>query len=227
MRRAGWVVLVEGESDTQTLWFHNIPALGIPGAETWNERWAEHLEGIERVYVVIEPDEGGQTLKEKLLASSIRERLHLVDLGEFKDASGLYLADRESFKDRFTAALKAATPYAEVKRVETEATARKSWAECEDLVLVPNMLEKFSKGLARSGAVGESKLAKLLYLAVTSRFLERPVSVAMKAPSSGGKSYLTERVLGFFPDEAYYALTAMSEHALAYEIGRASCRERV
>jgi hypothetical protein len=38
----------------------------------------------------------------------------------------------------------------------------------------------------------------------------------MKGPSSGGKSYLTERVLGFFPDEAYYALTAMSEHALAY-----------
>jgi hypothetical protein len=38
----------------------------------------------------------------------------------------------------------------------------------------------------------------------------------MKGPSSGGKSYLTERVLGFFPDEAYHALTAMSEHALAY-----------
>src|SRR5215213_1825250 len=44
----------------------------------------------------------------------------------------------------------------------------------------------------------------------------KPVSIAMKGPSSGGKSYLTERVLGFFPDEAYHALTAMSEHALAY-----------
>jgi hypothetical protein len=38
----------------------------------------------------------------------------------------------------------------------------------------------------------------------------------MKGPSSGGKSYVTEQVLGFFPEEAYYALTAMSEHALAY-----------
>jgi hypothetical protein len=71
IRKAGSVVLVEGESDTQTLWFHGIPALGIPGVETWKERWAEHLEGIERIYVVIEPDEGGHTLKEKLLASSI------------------------------------------------------------------------------------------------------------------------------------------------------------
>ncbi len=111
-------MLVEGESDTQTLWFHGIPALGIPGAETWKDRWAEHLEGIERVYVVVEPDEGGQTLKEMLLVSHVRDRLHLVDLGEFEDASGLYLADRENFKERFTAALKAATPYAEVKRTE-------------------------------------------------------------------------------------------------------------
>jgi DNA primase len=133
IRKAGWVVLDEGESDTQTLWFHGIPALGIPGAETWKEGWAEHLEGIEKIYVVIEPDEGGRSLKEKLLASSIRDRLHLVDLGEFKDASDLYLANRENFKDRFTAALKAATPYSEYKKAETEAAVRKAWAECEDL----------------------------------------------------------------------------------------------
>jgi hypothetical protein len=31
-RREGHVVLVEGESDCHTLWYHGIPALGIPGA---------------------------------------------------------------------------------------------------------------------------------------------------------------------------------------------------
>src|SRR5829696_1540469 len=31
-RKAGYVVLVEGESDCHTLWFYEIPALGIPGA---------------------------------------------------------------------------------------------------------------------------------------------------------------------------------------------------
>jgi hypothetical protein len=40
--------------------------------------------------------------------------------------------------------------------------------------------------------------------------------VAVKGPSSGGKSYTVEQVLRFFPETAYYALTAMSEHALAY-----------
>jgi hypothetical protein len=42
------------------------------------------------------------------------------------------------------------------------------------------------------------------------------VSVALKGPSSGGKSYVVERVLSFFPESAYYALTAMSEKTLAY-----------
>ena len=216
IRKAGWVVLVEGESDTQTLWYHGIPALGIPGVETWKEAWAEHLKGLEKIYVVIEPDEGGATLKDKLSASSIRGRLHLVELGEFKDTSELHIANAEHFKERFTERLKSATPWVELERVETEAAARRAWTECENLVLVPNILERFAQDLSRAGVVGESRLAKLLYLAVTSRFLERPVSVAMKGPSSGGKSYLTEQVLGFFPDEAYYALTAMSEHALAY-----------
>ena len=216
IRKAGWVVLVEGESDAQTLWYHGIPALGIPGADTWKPAWAEHLEGIEKVFAVIEPDQGGEILREKLGASKLRDRLYLVDLGEHEDASGLYLSGREKFKDRFVSALKGAVSWTERNRAEKEAEARKAWAACKGLVLVPNILERFARDLARSGVAGESRVAKLLYLAVTSRLLDRPVSVAVKGPSSGGKSYLTEQVLRFFPERAYYALTAMSERALAY-----------
>jgi hypothetical protein len=216
IRKAGYVVLVEGESDAQTLWYYRIPALGLPGATNWKAEFAAKLEGIERIYVVIEPDQGGETLRETLGASGLRDRLYLVDLGEHKDASGLYLSDRENFKDRFFSALKEAGSWKDRRRAELETASRRAWSACKDLVLVPNILERFAMDLARSGVAGESRVAKLLYLAVTSRFLERPVSVALKGPSSGGKSYLTERVLGFFPESSYYALTAMSEHALAY-----------
>jgi hypothetical protein len=217
IRKVGWVVLVEGESDTQTLWYHGIPALGIPGADTWKKEWAEYLDGVERIYVVVEPDKGGETLRRVLAATaSIRDRIYLVELGEHKDASGLYLSDRAGLRDNFKAGLRNATSLVEALEAERRAEARKAWAECEKLVLVPNILDRFAEDLARAGVAGESKLAKLLYLAVTSRLLEKPVSIAMKGPSSGGKSYLTEQVLGFLPDEAYYALTAMSEHALAY-----------
>lgn len=44
----GYMVLVEGESDCQTLWLHDIPALGVPGAANWNEeRDAWRFDGIE------------------------------------------------------------------------------------------------------------------------------------------------------------------------------------
>jgi hypothetical protein len=216
IRKAGRVVLVEGESDAQTLWYHKLPALGIPGASNWKADWTSHLEGVERIYAVIEPDQGGEALLEKLTASGIGDRLYVVELGEHKDASGLYLADRENFKGRFVAALKGAERWEDRRRAEQEAQSRQAWGACKELVLVPNILERFAGDLARSGVAGESRVAKLLYLALTSRLLERPVSIAVKGPSSGGKSYLIEQVLSFFPENSYYALTAMSEHALAY-----------
>ena len=36
------IVLVEGESDTHTLWYHGDPALGIPGASTFKPEWAQY-----------------------------------------------------------------------------------------------------------------------------------------------------------------------------------------
>ena len=147
---------------------------------------------------------------------SIRDRLHLVSLGEHKDVSALYLANTEEFREILQDVLRGAVPLAVQKRKEATAKAREAWKECEELAHEPNILERFAGELARSGVARESRVAKLLYLAVTSRFLDRPVSVAVKGPSSGGKSYLTERALGFFPESAYYALTAMSERALAY-----------
>jgi DNA-binding transcriptional ArsR family regulator len=217
-RKAGYVVLVEGESDCHTLWYHEIPALGIPGASNWREGWATYLDGIEKIYAIIEPDQGGDTLREKLTACEpIRNRLHLVGLGEeHKDSSALHLADSDGFRERFEAALKDAKPWIELERAETEAASRKAWETCRGLAKELDILGRFAEELARSGVAGEERTAKLLYLAMTSRLLERPVSVALKGPSSGGKSYLVERVLSFFPKSAYYALTAMSDRTLAY-----------
>ena len=74
----------------------------------------------------------------------------------------------------------------------------------------------FADAYRSAGAVGEERNGKLLYLALTSRFLPRPVSVVVKGPSSGGKSFSVETVLRFFPAEAVYCLTAISDRALAY-----------
>lgn len=79
-----------------------------------------------------------------------------------------------------------------------------------------DVLAEFEKTYRRFGAVGEERNAKIIYLGLTSRVLDRPVSIAVKGPSSGGKSFTVQTVLNFFPDSAYHALTAMSDRNLAY-----------
>lgn len=216
-REAGYAVLVEGESDCHTLWHHEIPALGIPGANNWRNEWAGHLEGIERIYIVVEPDQGGAALREKLTASGISDRLYLVELDGAKDASELYLQDPERFTERFAEALENAVSYMDIAQTEAQERARAAWEKCEGLANEPSILDRFAGELARSGVAGEERTAKLLYLAVTSRLLQKPVSVAVKGPSSGGKSFTVEQVLRFCPDTAFYALTSMSERALIYD----------
>ena len=212
-----YVVLVEGESDCHTLWFHDVPALGIPGAGNWNEaRDAAELIGIERIYVVVEPDAGGQAVQRWIERSAIRERAFLVELGLFKDPSAMHCADPESFKTRLQEALAQAKPVARMIKAQEARAASEAWALCRPIAEQPRILETFADAYRSAGAVGEERNGKLLYLALTSRFLPRPVSVAVKGPSSGGKSFSVETVLRFFPAEAVYCLTAISDRALAY-----------
>jgi hypothetical protein len=81
----------------------------------------------------------------------------------------------------------------------------------------PDILARFAAELAAVGVAGERRAGSLIFLVVVSRLLVRIVSLAVKGPSAGGKSFLTETVLRYFPASSYYALSAMSEHALAYD----------
>jgi len=120
MRGAGYVVLVEGESDVHTLWSQNFPALGLPGANSWREPWAAHLAGIPKIYVVIEPDKGGEAVLKGFARSTIRNRVRIVRLNGAKDPSELYLKDPRHFKKNFRAALQAALPWSELQQPEEE-----------------------------------------------------------------------------------------------------------
>jgi len=109
-RKVGFVVVVEGESDCHTLWQHDIPAFGLPGAASWRNEWADFLKDIPKIYAVIEPDQGGETLQKNLLQSpAIRDRLRLVSLTPAKDPSELYLKDPQAFATQWQAALSNAT----------------------------------------------------------------------------------------------------------------------
>jgi hypothetical protein len=212
----GFVVLVEGKSDCHTLWYHGIPALGLPGAVSWRDEWAKHFNGISTIYVVIEPDQGGSALRNTLAAASLRDRVRLVHLDGVKDPSALHIVDPDQFKVRFQAALDAARPLLDAAAEEQRNAAAAAWASCATLAQSPRILSRAVRVARELGVVGERRPVQLLVLAFTSRLLDRPVSVAVKGLSSSGKSFLVEQVSRLFPSSAAYTLSAMSERALAY-----------
>jgi putative DNA primase/helicase len=111
-REAGYVVLVEGESDAHTLWYHGFPALGLPGAKTWSEdRDAPLLDGLATIYIIIEPDTGGAAVLKWLRRSSIAPRARLIRLKDAKDPSELHRLDPAGFREAFQRALDEAEPY--------------------------------------------------------------------------------------------------------------------
>jgi hypothetical protein len=60
-REKGELTAVEGETNTLTAWYHNIPCLGIPGADLVKVVTAEALIGIETLWILKDPDKGGDT----------------------------------------------------------------------------------------------------------------------------------------------------------------------
>ena len=65
VRDGGSVCLVEGESDTQTMWYLSFPTFGVPGASNFKAPMISALEGLQ-VYIHKEPDKGGDTFVEKV-----------------------------------------------------------------------------------------------------------------------------------------------------------------
>lgn len=65
IRRGGRAILVEGESDTQTLWYLKLPALGVPGAANFKEKFINELQDL-KLYIHVEPDRGGETFLTKV-----------------------------------------------------------------------------------------------------------------------------------------------------------------
>jgi hypothetical protein len=82
-----------------------------------------------------------------------------------------------------------------------------------------SVLDGVAKVVKQLGAAGVRDEAKILYLAITTRLLDRPfppAHVLVKGASAGGKNYLVDTVARLFPESAIYKMTGMSDRALAY-----------
>lgn len=96
VRQIGYAILVEGESDTQSLWYMGLPAIGVAGASMFKPEQTAPLQGL-KIYLHQEPDGGGETFVKKV-CRGLQEggfigevyRWSCKQLGT-KDPSDLYL----------------------------------------------------------------------------------------------------------------------------------------
>ena len=214
IKRKGKVVLVEGESDAWTLWHHRIPALGIPGASTWKERFRFYLEDIE-VYVWHEPDDGGDNL-----LHAVSQNLPDVQVIEAppdaKDPSDLYLLDPDNFKERMLGLIEAARPFSEIRAEAFSAEARECLAKARPLLHRPDVLDQLKGAIRATGFAGDTRPAMMSYFAITSRLLRAPLNLGYISQSASGKNAGVDASLPFFPATAFYLVRASSPRALIY-----------
>jgi hypothetical protein len=134
--RADYLVLVEGETDSLTLWFHGEPALGIPGAETVAKTLhLGYVANRHTIFAVEETDASGkdfvQNAADRLAALGWAGELKVVRLG-VKDVSELHCRNPEGFKAAWKKVL------AQAQAVEVKATAH-VWPEPLPLGVVPEV----------------------------------------------------------------------------------------
>lgn len=109
-KSGGKLILVEGESDTWTLWNSGFPAVGIPGADMGKKITAEMLFDIREIYYFHEPDSGGDRFRDgiqkQLKKLGWPGVLYRVHLDGYKDPNELHKAvSQEEFIRIFQAAL--------------------------------------------------------------------------------------------------------------------------
>lgn len=95
-------------------------------------------------------------------------------------------------------------------------TAQEMLAASRCVLEAPDVLATVGGYVRAAGYAGDTRAAQLVYLALTSRLLDRPVNLFLSGPSAGGKNFTVRAVLPLFPPEAYYATAGMSPLAPMY-----------
>ena len=216
-RQAGWILLVEGESDCWTAWQHGIPALGIPGKATWRSEWAAHLAGLE-VVLWAEPDAADLVQR---IGRDLPEARVITAPSGVKDLSEAHVAGMnvQELVDRLRGE---ATPIADAIRAQRDAEVAKLAAAAAPVLASPDPLKLIADELRRLGYGGDLTPALLTYLALTTRLLEMrggamPGHLLLIGPPSAGKSFTLHTVLRLFPQEAFHTIDAGSPRALIYD----------
>ncbi len=217
IRQDGWVLLVEGESDCWTAWYHRLPALGLPGKTTWRPEWAAYLDGL-AVYLWQEPDADDLVPR---LAVDIPGLMVIPAPDGTKDLSEAYLRGEDivGLLARLRAQSSPATgmlPEAAIAQLD------EVYQQAAPVLASRDPLQLITQALVDLGYGGDLRPPTICYLAATSRLLRLrpgalPCHLLLTGPSGVGKSWTWNVVRRLLPPEAYHQIDAASRRALIYD----------
>lgn len=208
------LVVVVGEIEAQTLRCHGIAAIGIPPEEAWAAAWSELLADVRQLVFAL--PSGHPSAVDWLTQLPSPDHIRVLSLPTESTINQLHRGGAGTFTLAWNALIDTAQPLSALVAEQRAAERRELRTACGDLLASERLLDRFVEQLQQLGFAGPTRLPKLLFLAMVSRLLAQPVSIAVKGTSSVGKSFVVKQVLRFFSPEAYYEITAMSDRALVY-----------
>lgn len=124
-----YIVLVEGESDTHTLWHYGVQAIGVPGATNFKTSFKDILKKFKKVYAHSEEDEAGKRFVNNIANVLYPQEVHKINctaLGA-KDPSELHCKGAFDFEKLLNTA-----ELIEVEDTEETETLQISGTPCID-----------------------------------------------------------------------------------------------
>jgi hypothetical protein len=216
IRQAGWVLLVEGaeqETNALTMWFHGLPALGVPG--NWQSKWKTHLSGI-NVFIW----QGNEDFANRV-GDDIPDAKIIMAPPDISDVNEAHLKDLDvrDFVERLKGK---AVSVERLRRQAAEGRLGELREQAKSVLDSDDPLELIRAGFRELGYGGDLRPPTLVYLAATSRLLKMrhgqiPAHVLALGPSSVGKSYTLQTLLMLMPSQVVYKIDAGSPAVLVYE----------
>jgi DNA primase len=86
----GYIAVTEGEIDAITLNYKcGIPAIGVPGANSWKRHYSRLLQDFETVFIFADGDQPGSDFAKKI-AQEV-QGVTIVNMPEGHDVNSMYL----------------------------------------------------------------------------------------------------------------------------------------
>jgi len=151
-KKEDYTVIVEGESDSWSLWVSGFPGIGLPGAQMTDKLELAHVAHCKKIYVVQESDKAGKEfvgrVQERLAAIGYTGKLFILTMPQgCKDPNDLYRRSSEAFPKAFAELL---DECADETELEKQVIIERNKVAPFPIESLPPLLQLYCKDAAQS-----------------------------------------------------------------------------